>query len=92
MVDCAPVAVAKNPVERYRVGAKLPDASPKVRELMLSAGLPGDGDEVDLLGRISQLVEELPWLAELRAGLTPARPGAPACLATGARATFVRPS
>ena len=43
-----------------------------VRGLLKDAGVPPEGPEVEMLCRLSQLIEELPWLAELQADLLPA--------------------
>jgi len=39
------------------------------RNMMKNAGVPDSDSTVDLLGRISQLVEELPWLWEMEANV-----------------------
>jgi len=40
-----------------------------IRELVEAAGLPPDAAFEEVLGRISQLIEELPWLTGLEAGV-----------------------
>ena len=57
------------------------------RVMLEAAGVAPDGGEVELLGRLSQLVEELPWLAELH-GEVVAAPSGPAALAAGVRVGF----
>lgn len=61
------------------------------KEMVRALGLAGGNGEQDLLGRVSQLVEELPWLVELQADLgPPVMPGGPAALSRGARMAFRR--
>jgi hypothetical protein len=62
---------------------------------MLDAvGLPVDGGEAELLCRLSQLVEELPWLAEMHGDLVPAAPGGSGKPALGGdlRVAFTAPA
>lgn len=62
------------------------------RVMLDAIDLPCEGSEAELLGRVSQLVEEVPWLVELRAELLPAAAGQPASLGSGVRASFKAPS
>jgi acyl-CoA synthetase (NDP forming)/GNAT superfamily N-acetyltransferase len=62
-----------------------------IRGMLEEVGLPGTGSEAELLSRLSQMVEELPWLVELRGGLVPADGGA-AALAPGVRLAFTKPA
>ena len=65
-----------------------------IRELMAAAGLPADGGIEELLGRVSQLVEELPWLSRMTAEIRCAREPAGAwrlSLAPGARLGLAAP-
>lgn len=48
------------------------------RNMMEHAGIPGSDNFVELLGRISQLVEELPWLWEMQSSATIGTKGSPA--------------
>lgn len=64
-----------------------------VREIVETAELPTGSGVEELLGRLSQLVEELPWLAGLEAELEwrPREPGAGSVvLGAGARIGFSR--
>jgi acetate---CoA ligase (ADP-forming) len=59
-----------------------------IREVAAAAGLPADGGGEELLGRVSQLVEELPWLSSMAAEIRWARDAAGArrlALGPGAR-------
>jgi hypothetical protein len=59
-----------------------------IREVVAAAGLPADCGVEELLGRVSQLIEELPWLCAMTAEIRRAEPGAGAAgvvLGTGAR-------
>ncbi len=63
-----------------------------VRAMLEAAAVPPEGGEPELLGRLSQLVEELPWLVELHGEIAPApSAGAPAGLASNVRLAFTRP-
>ena len=60
-------------------------------EMARALGLANSNGEEELLGRVSQLVEELPWLVELQADLgPPVMAGGPARLAGGVRMAFKR--
>jgi acyl-CoA synthetase (NDP forming) len=66
-----------------------------IRELMAAAGLPADCGIEELLGRVSQLVEELPWLSRMAAEIRCARDAAGAwrlSLAPGARLGLAAPA
>jgi acyl-CoA synthetase (NDP forming)/GNAT superfamily N-acetyltransferase len=65
-----------------------------IRELMAAADLPADCGVEELLGRVSQLVEELPWLSRMAAEIRCARDAAGAwrlSLAPGARLGLAAP-
>jgi acyl-CoA synthetase (NDP forming)/GNAT superfamily N-acetyltransferase len=62
------------------------------RGMLKTVGLPPDGEEVELLCRLSQLIEELPWLAELNAELEAAIDGSHAALGGGLRVAVTRPA
>jgi hypothetical protein len=51
-----------------------------VRVMLKAVGMPPEGSELELLCRLSQLIEELPWVAELEAELVPGNDGKPAML------------
>ena len=61
------------------------------RWLLEALGVPPGGAEVELLGRISQLVDEMPWLVEVHADLEPPAEGRVA-LGHGVRIAFLRPA
>jgi acyl-CoA synthetase (NDP forming) len=61
------------------------------RAMLAGSGVAGDGGEGELLGRLSQMIEELPWLAELRAVLVPGVGGSTAALAAGLRIVVSAP-
>jgi acyl-CoA synthetase (NDP forming)/GNAT superfamily N-acetyltransferase len=65
-----------------------------VRGMLDAVGLPVDGGEAELLCRLSQLVEELPWLAEMHGDLVPAAPGGSGKPALGGdlRVAFTAPA
>jgi acyl-CoA synthetase (NDP forming)/GNAT superfamily N-acetyltransferase len=65
-----------------------------VRVMLEAVGAAADGPEGELLCRLSQLVEEMPWLVELHADLAPARPGAAGSAALGGelRIAFAAPT
>ncbi len=69
-----------------------PLTSRDLRELTAKMDLPPDGSEAELLGRLSQLVEELPWLTELTGTLIPAEhaAGGRAALEPDVRMVFSR--
>ena len=62
------------------------------RGMLRSVGLPPDGEEVELLCRLSQLIEELPWVAELNADLEAATDESRAALGGGLRVAVTRPA
>ncbi|HEV3073173.1 MAG TPA: hypothetical protein VHB47_02045, partial [Thermoanaerobaculia bacterium] len=65
-----------------------------IRELAAAAGLPVDCGIEELLGRVSQLVEELPWLSRMTAKIRCARDAAGAwrvALGPGARLGLAAP-
>ncbi len=64
-----------------------------VRSMLKEVGVAPEGREAELLCRLSQLIEEMPWLAELHADVADARgqAGGPA-LAGELRIAFTRPS
>ncbi len=77
------------PVERIT-----PLTDQDVRGMLEEIGVSPDAAEAELLGRLSQLVEEMPWLVEMHATLLPAEPGAesaPAGLADDVRMAFTLP-
>lgn len=51
-----------------------------VRGMLKAVEVAPDGGEVELLCRLSQLIEEMPWVAELEAEVVPASDGVPAAL------------
>jgi len=50
-----------------------------VEDTVSSAGVPAQYAAPELLGRVSQLIEELPWIAAMRARLTIPHAGGPSC-------------
>ena len=63
-----------------------------VRGMLKEVEVPPDGSEVELLCRLSQLIEELPWLAELQAAFVAAGDGAPAALGADLVVAVTRPA
>jgi acyl-CoA synthetase (NDP forming)/GNAT superfamily N-acetyltransferase len=59
-----------------------------IRELLGTAGLPPDSGMEEIVGRVSQLIEELPWLTGLQAGVRRAGPGVRLGLGDPARLGF----
>ena len=64
-----------------------------VRGMLKAVGVPPEEAEVELLCRLSQLIEELPWLVELHAELEERDPGEAgrAALGNNLRMSFTRP-
>jgi acyl-CoA synthetase (NDP forming)/GNAT superfamily N-acetyltransferase len=65
-----------------------------VRGMLTEVGVPPERPEAELLCRLSQLIEEMPWLAELQADLLQAGDGAESGPALGRdlRIAFTRPA
>jgi len=65
-----------------------------VRGMLKTVGVPPEEAEVELLCRLSQLIEELPWLVELHAEFEEAGPGGGSRPALGGniRIAFTRPA
>jgi len=65
-----------------------------VRVMLEAVGVAPDGKEPELLCRLSQLVEEIPWLVELHAELVPAEAGEASRAALGGelRIAFAPPT
>jgi acyl-CoA synthetase (NDP forming) len=63
-----------------------------VRGMLKAVDVPNDGGEVELLCRLSQLIEELPWLAELEAELVEAAEASPAALGGELNVAVTRPA
>ena len=62
-----------------------------IREIVVAAGLPASTAVEELLGRVSQMIEELPWLTGMEAEMTSAGdPGSPA-LGGEVRVSFLLP-
>ncbi len=63
-----------------------------VRGMLKAVGVAPEGAEVELLCRLSQLIEELPWLVELHADLIEGGEGGQAALGGEIRVAFTRPA
>jgi len=63
----------------------------EVREVIQAAGVPASASVEELLARVSQMIEELPWLTGMEAGLDLSPNGATA-EASAARLTFHAPA
>jgi len=74
------------PVERIT-----PLTDNEVREVIAAAGAPASGAVEDLLARVSQLIEELPWLIGMEAGIGVAPDGS-SSHAEAARLVFHAPA
>jgi acetate---CoA ligase (ADP-forming) len=70
----------------------LPLTDQDSRVMLDAVGLPTEGSEAELLGRVSQLVDEVPWLLELEAEMVPATAEQPARLGGNGRAKFRAPA
>jgi hypothetical protein len=85
------------PLVRVRRGGRsgvervTPLTDQDIRGMLEGVGLPGTGSEAELLVRLSQMVEELPWLVELQGSLVPGNGGG-AALAAGVRLAFTKPA
>ena len=63
-----------------------------VLDMLKAVGAPPEGGGVELLCRLSQLIEELPWLAELQAELVASADGSGAALGEDLRVAVTRPA
>ncbi len=63
-----------------------------VRGMLKEVEIPPEGGEVELLCRLSQLIEELPWLAELEAEFATAAGGSQAALGGDLVVAVTRPT
>ena len=63
-----------------------------VLDMLKAVGVPPEGEAVELLCRLSQLIEELPWLAELQAELVAPADGTGAALGGDLRVAVTRPA
>jgi acetate---CoA ligase (ADP-forming) len=76
--------------ERDPVVRITPLTDEDVEDAVSNAGVPSAYCAHELLARISQLIEELPWIAAMRAGIAPPPAGGPSCaLMTSVRIGFV---